>query len=142
MLSSDLEATVYAAMSEKLSEFHTLTARAKTAEVNPKLTALKVELAHVEAEIDKLLNTLTGANDVLISYVNTKITELDSRRQTLVKDTAELAAAEVSPERMIRLSEFLDNWDETGIDEKRVVVDALIERVGVAEGNVDIEWKI
>jgi len=42
-----------------------------------------VELAQIEAEIEKLLNTLTGANAVLISYANGKIEELDTVMTTL-----------------------------------------------------------
>ena len=34
-----------------------------------------MELARVEDEIEKLLNTLTGANAVLLSYANSKIEE-------------------------------------------------------------------
>jgi DNA invertase Pin-like site-specific DNA recombinase len=142
LLTIDLEAAVYDAMVEKLREFHTLTAQAKTSDVNPKLTALKVELAHVEAEIEKLLNTLTGANDVLISYVNVKITDLDARRQALAKGIAELTADEVSPDRMLRISELLDDWENAGMDDRRAVADALIERINATGEKVDIEWKI
>jgi DNA invertase Pin-like site-specific DNA recombinase len=142
LYTTDLEATVYAAMVEKLREFHTLTARGKTSEANPKLTALKVELAHVEAEIEKLLDTLTGANDVLISYVNVKISDLDTRKQSLLKGIADLAAAEVSPDHMLRISELLDDWENASIDDKRAVVDALIERVSATNEKVDIQWKI
>ena len=42
---------------------------------NPKLTALQVELAQVQHEIETLIDTLTGANPVLLSYVNSKIEE-------------------------------------------------------------------
>ena len=52
-------------MVKKMAQFQTLTG--KREKVNPKLTAIKVELAHVEDEIEKLLNTLTGASAVLIS---------------------------------------------------------------------------
>ena len=71
-------------MVKKLAQFQTLTG--KREKVNPKLTALNVELARVEDEIEKLLNTLTGASAVLISYANTKIEELDAQRQTLSKE--------------------------------------------------------
>ena len=46
----------------KLSEFQTLTAQTET--VNPRLTALNVELAQVEDEIEKLLNTQIGRANV------------------------------------------------------------------------------
>ena len=34
----------------------------------------------MEAEIENLLNTLTGANAILISYANSKIEVLEARR--------------------------------------------------------------
>ena len=80
----EFERFLYGEMVKKLSEFQTLTAKRET--VNPKLTALNMELARVEDEIEKLLNTLTGANAVLLSYANSKIEELDTRRQALTKE--------------------------------------------------------
>ena len=47
-------------MGEKFREFKLL--RGGEGKVNPKITAYQVELAQVEAEIEKLLDTLTGAN--------------------------------------------------------------------------------
>jgi hypothetical protein len=129
-------------MTRKLREFQTLTAQGNAVGTNPKLTALKVELAHVEAEIEKLLDTLTGANDILISYANVKIAELDSCKQALAEEIADLAADEVSPDQLVKLSALLDNWDEANIDEKRVVVDALIEKINIVGERVDIKWKI
>ena len=42
----------------------------KEEKVNPKLTAYQVELAQVEAEIEKLLDTLTGANATLLALLS------------------------------------------------------------------------
>ena len=80
---------------KKLSEFQTLTAKAAT--VNPKLTALNVELVQVEDEIEKPLNTLPGANVVLLSYANGEIEKLDTRRQRLIKEIAALNVRTYSP---------------------------------------------
>ena len=49
------------------------------------MTAYQVELAQVEAEIEKLLDTLTGANATLLAYADKKIEELDTRRQNARK---------------------------------------------------------
>jgi hypothetical protein len=136
-----LEQAVYAGMADKLREFRTLQAQGKTSG-NPKIIAVKVELAHVDEEISKLIESLSGANDILISYANTKISELDGRRRSLSKELANLAADEVSPNQMLRISELLDDWDNTVIDDKRAVVDALIAKVSATSENVDIEWKI
>ena len=79
--------------------------------VNPKLTAYQVELAQVEAEIEKLLDTLTGANATLLAYANKKIEELYTRRQTILKAIAELSVETISPQQIKKLSYYLDNWD-------------------------------
>ena len=65
-------------MQEKFKDFQILHGREE--KVKPKLAAYQVELAQVEAEIEKLLDTLTGANATLLAYANKKIEELDTRR--------------------------------------------------------------
>ena len=127
-------------MVKKLSEFQTLTAKRET--VNPKLTALNMELARVEEEIEKLLNTLTGANAVLLSYANSKIEELDTRRQTLTKEIAALSAEAMSPEQIERLSVYLNQWEEIDFEDRRQVADGLISQIRATDEHVSIEWKI
>ena len=84
---------------------------------NPKLTALQVELAQVQHEIETLIDTLTGANPVLLSYVNSKIEELDERKQKLVKKSTELSVETVSPEQVKEISAYLDTWDEVDFED-------------------------
>ena len=57
---------VYQQMVKKLASYKTLTGRKKAAKANPKIAALQVELAHVDGEIEKLVDSLTGANNVLL----------------------------------------------------------------------------
>ena len=120
---AEFEQFVYGEMVKKLSEFQTLTAKATT--VNPKLTALNVELAQVEDEIEKLLNTLTGANAVLLSYANGKIEELDASRQRLIKEIAALNAETISPQKIEFLSAHLENWNTIDFDDRRRVTDII-----------------
>lgn len=136
----EFEQFIYGEMVKKMALFHTLTGKRET--VNPKLTALKVELAHVEDEIEKLLNTLTGASAVLISYANTKIEELDAQRQTLSKEIAALSAESMSPDQIERLSVYLNRWEEIDFDDRRQVADSLISQIRATGECVAIEWKI
>ena len=136
----EFERFLYGEMVKKLSEFQTLTAKRET--VNPKLTALNMELARVENEIEKLLNTLTGANAVLLSYANSKIEELDTRRQALTKEIAALSAETMSPEQIERLSVYLNQWEEIDFEDRRQVADGLISQIRATDEHVSIEWKI
>ena len=112
------------------------------AKVNPKLTAYDVELAQVEAEIEMLLDTLTGANATLLAYANKKIEELDTRRQTISKAIAELSVETISPQQIKKLSYYLDNWDSIDFDDKRKAADGLISTIKATSDRVQIEWKI
>nr|WP_251318068.1 LPD28 domain-containing protein [Flintibacter muris] len=136
----EFERFIYGEMVKKLAQFQTLTG--KREKVNPKLTALNVELARVEDEIEKLLNTLTEASAVLISYANTKIEELDAQRQTLSKEIAALSAETMSPEQIERLSVYLNRWEEIDFDDRRQVADGLISQIRATGECVAIEWKI
>lgn len=137
---AEFEQFVYEAMVQKLSEFQTLTAKTET--VNPKLTALNVELAQVEDEIEKLLNTLTGASAVLMSYANGRIEELDANRQRLIKEIAALNAETISPQKIELLSAHLGNWDNIDFEDRRQVADIILSQVHATADRVSFEWKI
>lgn len=139
---SDTEAVIYAAMVKKLKPFQTIKGRKNAVKSNPKLTALQVELAQVQHEIETLIDTLTGANPVLLSYVNNKIEELDGRKQELVKKSAELSVETVSPEQVKEISGYLDTWDDVDFDDKRRVVDLMISAIYATSESIHIVWKV
>ena len=138
----DLEELVYQQMVKKLEDYKTLTGRKKKKAASPKLTAKQAELAQVESEIEKLLDTLTGATPVLISSVNAKIEELDSRRQALASEIAKLTAEAVSPEQIDTISNYLDDWENVSFEDKQQVVDLMITVIRATSEKLQIEWKI
>ena len=138
----DLENVVYQQMVKKLEDYKTLTGRKKKKAASPKLTAKQMELAQVESEIGKLLDTLTGATPVLISYANSKIEELDSRRQALACEIAKLTAEAVSPEQIDTISNYLDDWENVSFEDKQQVVDLMITVIRATSEKLQIEWKI
>ena len=142
IITSELEAVVYQQMVKKLEKHKTLTGRKKAAKANPKIAALQVELLHVDSEIEKLVDSLTGANNVLLSYVNVKIAELDGRKQELVKQIAELTVEAISPEQVNQISGYLDTWDNVSFDDKRRVVDLMITTIAATSDSLNITWKI
>ena len=124
-------------MVKKLEKHKTLTGRKKAAKANPKIAALQVELLHVDSEIEKLVDSLTGANNVLLSYVNVKIAELDGRKQELVKQIAELTVETISPGQVNQISGYLDTWDDVSFDDKRRVVDLMITTVAATSDSLN-----
>ena len=142
IITSELETVVYQQMVKKLASYKTLTGRKKAAKANPKIAALQVELAHVDSEIEKLVDSLTGANNVLLSYVNVKIAELDGRKQELLARIAELTVEAISPEQVSQISGYLDTWENVSFDDKRRVVDLMITTIAATSDSLNITWKI
>ena len=139
--SLELEQSIYEEMRRKMADFQTLTGGNPT-KANPKLTALNVELVQVETEIEKLLDTLVGANATLLNYANRKIEELDAKRQSLTKAIADMSAEAVSPEHIQRISGYLDNWEGISFEDRRLVVEGLISTVQATSESVQISWKL
>mgnify|MGYP000460773203 CR=1 FL=1 len=119
-----------------------ITAITRSAYSSPKLAAKRLELAQVESEIEKLLDTLTGATPVLLSYANSRIEELDARRQNISNEIAKLSADAVPAEKIESISGYLDDWENVSFEDKRQVVDALITVIRATNEKVEIEWKI
>ncbi len=133
----EFEQAVYEEMRRKMAEFQTLTG-GNPVKATPKLTALYIE----QAQIEKLLDTLVGANTTLLNYANSKIEELDAKRQSLTKAIADMSADSVSPERIKRISGYLDNWDNISFEDRRLVVDGMISVIHATSEDAKISWKI
>ena len=73
IITSELEAVVYQQMVKKLASYKTLTGRKKAAKANPKIAALQVELAHVDSEIEKLVDSLTAVSYTHLIDTNTAL---------------------------------------------------------------------
>ena len=85
---------------------------------------------------------LAGANNVLLSYVNVKIAELDGRKQELLARIAELTVEVISPEQVSQISGYLDTWENVSFDDKRQVVDLMITTIAATRDSLNITWKI
>ena len=137
----DFESFIVGEMAKKMSQFESLIGGNED-RVDPRITSLQIELAKVDEEIEKLLDTLSGANPILLSYANSKIEALDTKRQNLVKEIADLSAEVMSPRQIRELSNHIHNWENISFEDRRKVVDGLITQIRATSEYVQIEWKI
>ena len=137
----DFESFIFGEMAKKMSQFESLIGGNED-RVDPRITSLQIELAKVDEEIEKLLDTLSGANPILLSYANSKIEALDTKRQNLVKEIADLSAEVMSPRQIRELSNHIHNWENISFEDRRKVVDGLITQIRATSECVQIEWKI
>lgn len=134
----ELEALIYRQMCEKLKEFEILHSGPQLQA--PQACAIETQLAKTEEEIQNLVARLADANEVLSTYINEKIVELDAQKKALLKQLS-IRKPEASGSTK-QIQGYLKNWEKLSVDDKRLVVDALIEIIHATSERIEIKWKI
>ena len=124
----------------KLSEFERLSNGNDNGQT-PKESKIKIRLTQIDEEINDLLSKVGSANAILMKYINDKISELDTERQTLHKEIVSLTCSQTE-NKMGQITDHVTKWDNISFEDKQAVVDALIKVIKVANGNIEIVWKI
>ncbi len=101
----------------------------------------KMRLAQIEEEINGLLLKVADADDVLMRYINKKIAELDVEKCGLLGGALTKGVSSLVGERR----EILDHpqmWNSISFEDRRAVVDILVEAIYIANGKMEIMWRI
>ena len=129
-------------MKDHVKQFETLSAPLQVAE-NPRVHELNVKIEQTNEEINKLLDKVSSANDVLMDYINRRVKELDTQITTYRQEIKELSPIQNAQNCDIeQIKDYMDKWDLLEYDDKRAVVDQLITVVKATEDSCEITWKI
>ena len=101
----------------------------------------KIRLTQIEEEIEELLSKVSGAGDVLMKYIDEKVSELDAERKALQEEivTANVTDAEG---RLKQITNHVKMWETLSFEDRQAVVDTLIKVIRIADGNIEITWNI
>ena len=135
-----LEDYMFKAIQTKLSEFKELSAVAEE-NVSQRSTEKKIRLTQIDEEINELLDKVAGANNVLMKYINDKIAELDAARQTLQEELLAETVTDTTG-KVKQITNHVGKWDSLSFEDKQAVVDTLIKVIRIANGNIEITWRI
>ena len=135
-----LEDYMFKAIQTKLSEFRELSAVAEE-NVSRQSTEKKIRLTQIDEEINELLSKVAGANNVLMKYINDKIAELDAARQTLQEELLAETITDTTG-KVKQITNHVEKWDSLSFEDKQAVVDTLIKVIRIANGNIEITWRI
>lgn len=135
----DMEEIVYQEMRKKMAQWATLR-RQQGPAADPELTTLRVRLTQVEAEIAALVDRLTAADDVMYRYISDRVSQLDAQKQELQRQIEERGRHKELDFREI--SNHLDTWEALTFQDKRRVVDQLIQVIHATHDAIQIQWRI
>lgn len=135
-----LEEHMVGAIKKKLAEFQKLS-NGVDENFSQQNMEKKIRLQQISEEIEELLSKVTQANSILMKYINDRVTDLDSQRKSL---EAELLTdlVDSSAKKMGQITDHVQKWETLSFEDKQSVVDALIKVIRIANGNVEIVWRI
>lgn len=142
----DFEAVIIDKIREKLSE---LTIQADTNakdELFEKINIIEAQISKIEREIEGLVDKimLQDIDKTTVKYINERISKLDGQKVELSREADKLRT-----ERQKRsetdynvLHDVMSKWDELSFNDKRSVVELLIEKILVFPDKIEIQWKV
>jgi len=136
----NLENFIIKKIKNKLLEFKVIQ-NSKNFLDNPKINEFKLKITNIEAEINNLLSKVIEANEILMKYINDRISKLDNEKSELYERLIKLSNDSKYTDAN-KIENYIDRWEETTFEDKRIILDILIKVIHVSEGNVDIEWKV
>lgn len=142
----DFEAIIIDRIREKLSE---LTIRSDTNakdELLETISHIESKITDIEQEIENLVDKmmLPDTDKATAKYINARITKLDSEKSELSHETERLKADRLKKNdtNYKVLHNVMDKWDELSFDDKRSVIEVLIEKILVFPDKIEICWKV
>lgn len=136
----DLESFIFESIKNKLKDFKILTDMSEHI-FDPKINEYKIKLSQINKEIDELLKKVITANSVLMQYINEHIEKLDEERKQISEKLISLSKESTDTD-ISAITDYISHWDETILEDKILVVDALIKVIHIADGKIEIAWKI
>jgi len=130
---------VFDEMQKKLSEFKTLSKQKKEG-LNLQVVKLKTQIEKIDKEISALLDKIISANETVMQYINSRISELDAEKKELYAQIVQFDNDR--DDNIGEISGYMEHWEELTMSEKITVVDCLIESIHASKERLEIKWKI
>ncbi len=140
-----LESYMLGAVRDKLSEFpvlqDTFCPGGPGMGENRETLRKKIRLTQTEEEIKELLSKISGAGDVLMKYIDEKISKLDAERNALLEEIRMETPPDAADKKK-QVTNHAKLWEALPLEEKQAVADILIRVIRIADGRMEIIWRI
>ena len=87
------------------------------------------------------MGKLINANDILMEYINKRIVELDNMKKTIEEELKSLIPKNKTTNYKT-ITNHVGKWDKLSFEDKRIVLDALVEQILITDDKIEIDWKI
>ncbi len=137
---ADVEDDVYATMCEKIKSLEV--AKREDEAPDAETETLKAEILKLDDDIQKLMDKLPDADEVLFAYIQKRVKDFHKAKSKL-EGKLQLKARKQKAIVSSPLTEPLRNWDKLTIEEKHNIACMMIEAVYLSdEDGVHVEFCI
>lgn len=127
---------------KKLEMFSSLSAPQES-RADPEICELQIRIARLEQEIEKATEKALEASGALVKYLSDRVTELDEQKTACISRLRQLESAAQDKEcNVTQITGYVSRWEQLSLEDKLIVVDALIQKIKLSESEMTIIWKI
>lgn len=105
---------------------------------NNDINRIKMLIASLDNEIEILLSNISKVGKTTIEYINYKIEQLDTQKKRLKEDIKLM----IESERKDFICDYVKKFDMLTFDDKKYILDILIDVIKIYNDNIKIFWKI
>ncbi len=142
----DFEAVIIDRIREKLSELTIRSDSSAKDEMLETINQIEAKITGLEREIENLVDKmlLSDTDKATAKYINNRIAKLDSEKSELSHEADKLKADRLKKNDTDYkvLHNVMDKWNELSFDDKRSVIEVLIEKILVFPDKIELRWKV
>lgn len=137
----DIEEAFVKELREKINNMTICSHDKQNNKTEIEIATLSNQLSVIDSEINSLIEKLSVADTTVVKYINKKISELDKQRSELNEQIEQLKRSqETVNENGSQIVNAMDKWDNLTFEEKRGVVELMVERVVMSTDSMKIIW--
>ncbi|WP_130868256.1 recombinase family protein [Intestinimonas massiliensis (ex Afouda et al. 2020)] len=139
LYTEEMERLIYAELRKKLDDFPTLSP-AGIPKWDRERAAREEDLAQAEEKLAVLTERLATSDELMYQYLRQQIEIFDSKKRAILQEIAH--SRQVHDSRKPELRSYLTCWEALSFDEKRRVLDLLVQVIRITGDTIEIQWRI
>ncbi len=104
------------------------------------LNQLNIKRIHNEEEIQKFIDKLAEANDIVMNYINERITQLHTENKEIISKILALTAQSKNKVNYkdLKLEDSISEWQDYSLEEKKALAKVFIKKVVVTDDEISV----
>jgi DNA invertase Pin-like site-specific DNA recombinase len=102
----------------------------------------KLQILEIDNKIENLLQQMSESNNIVMKYINDKITNLDNTKKTLLEEIKKVTIANSKNRPIKEIFDMVDNWDELTIEQKKNICGFFFKKIFIFDDRIEFETNI